>query len=353
MAARDAEAGVADRDERAARRDALWNEAYRRRLQALDVVPQDAKEPRHNRRAQYQRTLDAALERTHRYPVFLNAEEQARAAPGMAGALVRAAADNARRQQELAAHSEQQAAAAARHGLYRADDAARLGLFRAPDASAAASRARRLRELDRDIQNAARDDRLAARNARAAQPEPEPAPDEPGPPARAFGSRFADGFAAGWAWLHQKAALLEDDQVIRDGGDVPCDPDDEHSCAGCYDNKRAVICLPCGHCTQCNACWNAWKSKRANDGQNLTCPACRAVVTKTQPATHLQRSNLLAGKVVRHDGSWRPYARSGPIYLNAKLPDPMHSLLHAPPHAFPSPAYKAAASAPHGPGPTQ
>jgi len=237
------------------------------------------------------------------------------------------------RQQELAADSERSQALAATLNSPRQAAAARHGLFHDADMMGAQRRG----QLDIDIHNAARDARQAARGARV-EPEPEPGPParaepepgpparaepEPGPPTRAFGSRFADGFADGWAWLHGRAASLQEDQVIREGGDVPYEIDDAQACTTCFEHKRAVIFKPCGHCLQCNGCWNAWKTTCERRGEIPSCPICRADIATTQPATHKQRTDLLAEKEVWHNGSWRPYTKAGPIYLsNAALAVP-------------------------------
>jgi hypothetical protein len=163
-----------------------------------------------------------------------------------------------------------------------------------------------------------------------------PLPDVPLPNVPGISSRVAEGFAAALAWMRRRAEVSEEDQLIRDGEDVPDDRgDDSQTCTTCLVNKRAVICLPCGHCTQCNACYRRWKNAPDIEGHfhGPTCPNCRQMAMHTLPITQKERDALSADKVVRHAGSWVPRVPAGPIFMNAQMPGgplaSMHSLLDA------------------------
>jgi hypothetical protein len=131
-------------------------------------------------------------------------------------------------------------------------------------------------------------------------------PEVPLPPPIAMASRVADGFAAALAWMRRRAEVSEEDQLIRDGEDVPDDRgDDSKTCTTCLVNKRAVICLPCGHCTQCNACYRRWRNAPDIEGHfhGPTCPNCRQMAVHTLPITQEQRDALSADNVLRPAGS--------------------------------------------------
>ena len=266
-------------------------------------------------------------------------------------AMLRAEQDNARQEQALARNRAQEEnrlldQAAAREERNRA---AMLSQQRAiwDDAEARRAdedRARRQRLVD-DLSEG--DRALRRRNALIAQqnrqrdlraerrdvPLPEE-PDVPLPPPIRIASRVADGFAAALDWMRRRAEA-QNEQLIRDNQDVPDDRDDEwQKCIGCYENKRAVIALPCGHCVQCNACWRDWKHRCALNGEPHTCPQCRAPVQNTAKITQEQLDALSTDNVVvrpRHAGSWAPRVPAGPIFMNAQMPGgpfaSMHSLL--------------------------
>lgn len=173
------------------------------------------------------------------------------------------------------------------------------------------------------------------RAERRAVPLPDvPLPDVPLPNVPAISRRVAQAFAAALAWLRRRAEVSEEDQLIRDGEDVPDDRgDDSQTCTTCLVNKRAVICLPCGHCTQCNACYRRWKNAPDIEGHfhGPTCPNCRQMAMHTLPITQKERDALSADTVVRHAGSQAHRVPPGPIFMKAQMPGApllsMHSLL--------------------------
>lgn len=159
------------------------------------------------------------------------------------------------------------------------------------------------------------------RDVRALQRAARREPDVPGSPAEAgIASRLGDGFAAALAWMRRRAAgpREEDEPDNRD--------DDSQQCTTCWVNKRAVICLPCGHCTQCNACFRRWKAAPDIEGNfhGATCPFCRELTVHTQQITQFQRDALSAGTgpVPQHAGSSQHRVPPGPIYMNATLTVP-------------------------------
>jgi hypothetical protein len=109
--------------------------------------------------------------------------------------------------------------------------------------------------------------------------------------------------------------------------------DDSQTCGVCLANKRAVICLPCGHCVQCNSCWQKWTQRCLLSGRPPTCPQCRTPVAHTQQITQRQRDALSADAdpAPHHAGSWIPRLPAGPIFMRAQMPGApllsMHSLL--------------------------
>ena len=270
-------------------------------------------------------------------------------------AMLRAEQDNARQEQALARNRAQEenrlleqahAAAIAAHAAERR--AARDERNRWDDDQARRAdedRARRQRLVDDLSEDRALRRRIALiaqqnrqRDLRAERrdvPLPEE-PDVPLPPPIRIASRVADGFAAALDWMRRRAEA-QNEQLIRDNQDVPDDRDDEwQKCIGCYENKRAVIALPCGHCVQCNACWRDWKHRCALNGEPHTCPQCRAPVQNTAKITQEQLDALSTDNVVvrpRHAGSWAPRVPAGPIFMNAEMPGgplaSMHSLLDA------------------------
>lgn len=174
------------------------------------------------------------------------------------------------------------------------------------------------------------------RDVRALQRDARRESDVLAPPPIPVTSRVADRFATAFAWLRSWAAVPREDQPIRDRDDVLDDRDeDSQTCTTCLVNKRAVICLPCGHCTQCNACWQQWKSAPDIEGHfhGPTCPVCRKMAVHTLKITQQERDALSANAdpVPRHAGSWAHRVPAGPIYMNAQMPGAplqcMHSLL--------------------------
>jgi len=176
--------------------------------------------------------------------------------------------------------------------------------------------------------------------ARRAVPLPDE-PDVPLPPAGGIAGRLSDTAiaasrlpVAAWDWLRRRAAVAREDALIRDGGDVPIDrEDDTQACMICTVNKRAVILLPCGHCTLCNGCWQQWMVTidAYGDCHGAECPDCRAQVQHTLPITQRQRDALSAETRTLHAGSRAHRLPAGPIYMRAQMPGAplpcMHSLL--------------------------
>jgi hypothetical protein len=167
-------------------------------------------------------------------------------------------------------------------------------------------------------------------------------PDVPLPPASGFAGRLSDTVLAAsrlpiaaWDWLRRRAAVAREDALIRDGGDVPIDSEDEtQACIICTVNKRAAIFLPCGHCTVCNGCWEQYIntiSASVDWRGGFECPSCRAHVQQTLPITQRQRDALSAGIRTLHAGCRTFEIPAGPIFMRAQMPGApllsMHSLL--------------------------
>jgi len=361
-AARDAqEAGAADRESQEERDAAnqrrhdpngletpIWFSSFNNTSQYLAAVEaqlaaeQSARNERTVRRQASRDAAEAETRRIQNEPLRM--------------AMLRAEQDNARQEQALARNRAQEenrlldqahAAVIAAHAAERR--AARDERNRWDDDQARRAdedRARRQRLVD-DLSEG--DRALRRRNALIAQqnrqrdlraerrdvPLPEE-PDVPLPPPAGIRSRVADGFAAALDWMRRRAEA-QNEQLIRDGQDVPDDRDDEwQKCIGCYENKRAVIALPCGHCLQCNACWRDWKHRCALNGEPHTCPQCRAPVQNTAKITQEQLDALSTDNVVvrpRHAGSWVPRVPAGPIFMSAQMQGgplaSMNSLLDA------------------------
>jgi len=167
-------------------------------------------------------------------------------------------------------------------------------------------------------------------------------PDVPLPPASGFAGRLSDTVSAAsrlpiaaWDWLRRRAAVAREDALIRDGGDVPIDSEDEtQACIICTVNKRAAIFLPCGHCTVCNGCWDQYIntiSASVDWRGGFECPSCRAHVHQILPITQRQRDALSAGIRTLHAGCRTFEIPAGPIFMSAQMPGApllsMHSLL--------------------------
>ena len=179
---------------------------------------------------------------------------------------------------------------------------------------------RRRQNYERDVRALQRD---ARRESDVLEPPPIPVT-----------SRVAERFATAFAWLRSWAAVPREDQPIRDRDDVLDKRDeDSQTCTTCLVNKRAVICLPCGHCTQCNACWQQWKSAADIEGHfhGPTCPVCRQMAVHTLKITQQERDALSANAdpVPRHAGSWAHRVSAGPIYMNAQMPGAPLLSVHA------------------------
>jgi hypothetical protein len=177
---------------------------------------------------------------------------------------------------------------------------------------------------------------------RAVPLPPADQPDVPLPPASGFAGRLSDTVLAAsrlpiaaWDWLRRRAAVAREDALIRDGGDVPIDSEDEtQACIICTVNKRAAIFLPCGHCTLCNGCWDQYIntiSASVDWRGGFECPSCRAHVQQILPITQRQRDALSAGIRTLHAGCRIFEIPAGPIFMSAQMPGapllPMHSLL--------------------------
>jgi hypothetical protein len=177
---------------------------------------------------------------------------------------------------------------------------------------------------------------------RAVPLPPADQPDVPLPPASGFAGRLSDTVLAAsrlpiaaWDWLRRRAAVAREDALIRDGGDVPIDSEDEtQACIICTVNKRAAIFLPCGHCTLCNGCWDQYIntiSASVDWRGGFECPSCRAHVQQILPITQRQRDALSAGIRTLHPGCRIFEIPAGPIFMRAQMPGapllPMHSLL--------------------------
>ena len=172
-----------------------------------------------------------------------------------------------------------------------------------------------------------------------------PLPDEPDvplPPAGGIAGRLSDTVIAAsrlpiaaWDWLRRRAAVAREDAIIRDGGDVPIDSEDEtQACIICTVNKRAAIFLPCGHCTVCNGCWHQYINTISASVEwrgGFECPSCRAPVQQILPITQRQRDALSAGIRTLHAGFRDFDLPAGPIFMSAQMPGApllsMHSLL--------------------------
>jgi hypothetical protein len=272
-AARDAqEAGAADREsqeERDAadhrRHDAngletpIWFSSFNNTSQYLAAVEaqlaaeQSARNERTVRRQASRDAAEAETRRIQNEPLRM--------------AMLRAEQDNARQEQALArnraqeenrlldqahaaviaAHAEERRAARDERNRWDDDQARRADEDRARrqrliDDLSDGDRALRRRNALIAQQNRQRDLRAERRDV----PLPEE-PDVPLPPPAGIRSRVADGFAAALDWMRRRAEA-QNEQLIRDGQDVPDDRDDEwQKCIGCYENKRAVIALPCGN----------------------------------------------------------------------------------------------------------
>ena len=138
-----------------------------------------------------------------------------------------------------------------------------------------------------------------------ARPEPSVPPAPPPQPGM---------FAAAMDWMRRRTQSAGEEDVVDDRDD------DSQTCTSCAVNKRAVICLPCGHCTQCNACFRRW----AATPQGATCTVCRRMVVRTQQITQRQRDDWIDSAIPNphHAGSWVPRLPAGPIYMNAALAVP-------------------------------
>jgi hypothetical protein len=169
--------------------------------------------------------------------------------------------------------------------------------------------------------------------------------DVPLPPAGGIAGRVSDTVIAAsrlpiaaWDWLRRRAAVAREDALIRDGGDVSIDSEDEtQACIICTVNKRAAIFLPCGHCTLCNGCWDQYIntiSASVDWRGGFECPSCRAPVQQVLPITQRQRDALSAGIRTLHGGCRAFGIPAGPIFMRAQMPGApllsMHSLLDGP-----------------------
>ena len=154
-----------------------------------------------------------------------------------------------------------------------------------------------------------------------------PLPDEPDVPlprARGVAGRLSDTVRVAsrlpieaWNWLRRRAAVAREDALIRNGDDVSIDREDEtQACMICTVNKRAVILLPCGHCTLCNGCWDRWMET----SMEFECPTCRAHVQHVLPITQRQRDALSAEIRTLHAGSREFDVPTGPIFMRAQMP---------------------------------
>lgn len=166
---------------------------------------------------------------------------------------------------------------------------------------------------------------------RAVPLPPADQPDVPLPPASGFSTRLSDTVSAAsrlpiaaWDWLRRRAAVAREDALIRDGGDVPIDSEDEtQACIICTVNKRAAVFLPCGHCIVCNGCWHQYIntiSASVDWRGGFECPSCRAYVQQVLPITQRQRDALSAGIRTLHAGCRHFEIPAGPIFMSAQMP---------------------------------
>ncbi len=176
--------------------------------------------------------------------------------------------------------------------------------------------------------------------AMAAVPLPDQ-PDVPLPPPRGLAGRLSDTVTVAsrlpteaWNWVRRRAAVAREDAIIRDGGDVPIDSeDDTQACIICTVNKRAMVLLPCGHCVICNACFDEWINTCTGSVpfRPIVCPICRTRCHHGLHITRRQLDALSAGIRTLHAGSRDFDLPAGPIFLNAQMPGApilsMHSLL--------------------------
>ena len=119
--------------------------------------------------------------------------------------------------------------------------------------------------------------------------------------------------------LHTRRTEQQYQQTLAwNAPDEPATDDvDSHNCIICLHNKRAVICLPCGHLDSCKTCWRAYKNRTAAP----TCHKCRAPVTHTLPATQQQRDAADANDgQAQHGGTVHDAAPPGTLYMSAQMP---------------------------------
>lgn len=178
--------------------------------------------------------------------------------------------------------------------------------------------ARESAELDQEFAQARRDDSNEATRQRMQE--------------------LADEFAKIWSWVRGTPPASS----AGEEADTPDNrQDDSQTCGVCFANKRAVICLPCGHCVQCNSCWRKWTQRCLLSGRPPTCPQCRTPVAQTQHITQRQRDALSADAdpAPRHTGSRVHGVPAGPIFMRAHMPVSPLASMQALLDGIPSPAH--------------
>jgi len=90
-------------------------------------------------------------------------------------------------------------------------------------------------------------------------------------------------------------------------------------CIICMEGERTNAAFPCGHCCYCDHCVKRYK-KKLDEGNEVSCPTCRGVVTRFVRLSKDELDNLIHEKDVRI-GNTKIYLGSPMSYLHLELAD--------------------------------